>query len=248
MNEVLVFNNSEFGEIRTIVIDGEPWFVAKDIAERLGYNKTYHLTQRIDDEDRMIFDSLSHRDSNFNSKTRKIGIINESGLYAAILGSQLKSAKKFKQWVTKEVLPTIRKTGSYGQPQLPQTPMQLLELHYQAIKQVDSRVDEVKAELEQFKLEIPIFGEECSEINAVVANKVNECLGGKASVAFQNKKLQRKLYRDIYGQTNRAFGVSTYKAIRRNQVAGYIEAVKGYNPPIGIQSEIDISNAQQTFL
>lgn len=244
MNEVLVFNNSEFGEIRTVVIDGEPWFVGKDLSTLLGYkDNTSAMRNNVDIDDRTVC-SISTP----SRGKQKMTVVNESGLYQLIFGSKLAAAKRFKKWVSSDVLPTIRKTGSYGQPQLPQTPMQLLELHYQAIKQVDSRVDEVKAELEQFKLEIPIFGEECSEINAVVANKVNECLGGKASVAFQNKKLQRKLYRDIYGQTNRAFGVSTYKAIRRNQVAGYIEAVKGYNPPIGIQSEIDISNAQQTFL
>lgn len=144
MDSVQIFNNPEFGDIRTIIIDGEPWFVAKDIAEKLGYSKTFNMTKQIDAEDKQMFDCSSQEDANFNSKARQIGIINESGLYSAIMGSQLKSAKSFKRWVTKDVLPSIRRTGTYGAPQLPTEPMKLLELHYQALKEVDSKVDKAE--------------------------------------------------------------------------------------------------------
>lgn len=118
MNEIKIFENPDFGEIRTIIIDGEPWFVAKDISEKLGYTRTSSMTKQIDEEDRMIFDCTSQAHPNFSAKIRQIGIINESGLYAAIFGSTLENAKKFKKWVTSEVLPSIRKTGIYSMPQL----------------------------------------------------------------------------------------------------------------------------------
>ena len=93
MNDVQIFKNSEFGEIRTVIIDGEPWFVAKDIAEKLGYARTFNMTKQIDEDDKQIFDCSSQEHANFNSMTRNIGIINESGLYSAIMGSTLKNAK-----------------------------------------------------------------------------------------------------------------------------------------------------------
>lgn len=130
------------------------------------------------------------------------------------------------------------------QPKVPQSPLELLELHYEAIKQVDGKVNEIRTEFEKFKQEIPIFGEECSNITDEVKAKVRECLGGKGAPAYQNKQLHRKLYRDIYTQTNRMFGVKKYKLIHRNQISEYINAVKDYTPPIGIQSEIDSANSQ----
>lgn len=130
------------------------------------------------------------------------------------------------------------------QPKVPQSPLELLELHYEAIKQVDGKVNEIRTEFEKFKQEIPIFGEECSNITDEVKAKVRECLGGKDAPAYQNKQIHRKLYRDIYTQTNRVFGVKKYKLIHRNQISEYINAVKDYTPPIGIQSEIDSANSQ----
>lgn len=130
------------------------------------------------------------------------------------------------------------------QPKIPQSPLELLELHYEAIKQVDGKVNEIRTEFEKFKQEIPIFGEECSNITDEVKAKVRECLGGKDAPAYQNKQIHRKLYRDIYTQTNRMFGVKKYKLIHRNQISEYINAVKDYTPPIGIQSEIESANSQ----
>lgn len=109
MNELTVFNNEEFGEIRTITIDGEPWFVGKDVAEVLGYsNSRDALSKHVDSDDR---NTVAFRDG--TSGNPKTTIINESGLYSLILGSKLPRAKDFKRWVTAEVLPAIRKTGGY---------------------------------------------------------------------------------------------------------------------------------------
>lgn len=110
MNKMKIFENKEFGEIRTIMINDEPWFVGKDIADALGYSDSSStVSKNIDLEDKTTL-LLQQDGSNYKSKTT---LINESGLYNLIIGSKLPSAKKFKHWVTSEVLPTIRKTGGY---------------------------------------------------------------------------------------------------------------------------------------
>ena len=113
MNKITVFNNDEFGSIRTWVVDDEPWFVGKDIATILGYAKPENaIANHVDDEDKT---STLIQGSGSNYKSKAI-LVNESGLYSLILSSKLPNAKKFKRWVTGEVLPSIRKTGSYGKP------------------------------------------------------------------------------------------------------------------------------------
>lgn len=112
MNELQIFNNAEFGEIRTVEIDGEPYFVGKDVAEALGYEEPRSaVSKKVDTEDRGVAKMETP------SGTQEMTVINESGLYALVLSSKLPSAKKFKRWVTSEVLPTIRKTGGYQMPQ-----------------------------------------------------------------------------------------------------------------------------------
>lgn len=114
MNNIKIFENKEFGEIRTVMIDGEPWFVGKDIASALGYaDPTGAVRKRTDEEDR----GVAKMDT--PSGAQELTIINESGLYSMILGSKLESARKFKHWVTAEVLPSIRQTGTYSYNQIP---------------------------------------------------------------------------------------------------------------------------------
>ena len=119
--KVTVFNNEEFGEVRTVTIDGEPWFVGKDVAEKLGYaNINKAVAMHIDEEDKRILDFKGFSQNGNTSKlwsgndfSNKI-VVNESGLYSLIFGSKLESAKRFKHWVTDEVLPCIRKNGIYA--------------------------------------------------------------------------------------------------------------------------------------
>lgn len=109
MNELKIFQNSQFGTIRTLTIDNEPWFVGKDVAEILGYSDTNKaVAMHVDDEDKKLNDKTS---SSFGQ--RGTTLINESGLYSLILSSKLPKAKEFKRWVTSEVLPSIRKHGAY---------------------------------------------------------------------------------------------------------------------------------------
>lgn len=111
MNELMNFNSPEFGTVRTAEIDGEPWLVGKDVATALGYsNPRDALANHVDDEDKA---TVAIHDG---SQNRNMTVINESGLYALVLSSKLPSAKKFRRWVTAEVLPSIRKTGGYNVP------------------------------------------------------------------------------------------------------------------------------------
>lgn len=112
VNEIKVFANKEFGQIRTLIINGEPWFVGKDVAEILGYSNTKDaLVNHVDEDDRRIIQRSEN--ATFDIPNRGLIIINESGLYSLILSSKLPSAKKFKHWITSEILPTLRKTGKY---------------------------------------------------------------------------------------------------------------------------------------
>ena len=109
-NPIITYTNEQFKNVRSLFIDGEPWFVGKDIADNLGYSNTRKaIADHVDDEDKI--DGVTIRDSLGRDQTPIL--INESGLYALIFGSKLDSAKRFKHWVTSEVLPSIRKTGSY---------------------------------------------------------------------------------------------------------------------------------------
>ena len=115
MNELKIFENSEFGKIQVIERNGEPWFIGKDVAEILGYtNPRKALNDHVDDDDKLIFKSNETVLLDFAVPNRGLTIINESGLYSLVLSSKLEKAKAFKRWVTSEVLPAIRKTGSYG--------------------------------------------------------------------------------------------------------------------------------------
>ena len=106
-----IFENAEFGQIRTVIIDNEPWLVGKDVAEILGYSEPRSaVSKKVDEEDRGVAKMETP------SGIQEMTIINESGLYSLILSSKLPNAKKFKHWVTSEVLPSIRKTGSYHLP------------------------------------------------------------------------------------------------------------------------------------
>lgn len=108
-NEIILFKHDEFGEIRTLNIDGEPWFVGKDVAVILGYNEPHKAISRHVDED----DGMKHPVIDSLGRTQQAVLVNESGLYSLILSSKLPSAKKFKHWVTAVVLPSLRKHGAY---------------------------------------------------------------------------------------------------------------------------------------
>lgn len=128
-NEVQIFSNDQFGQVRTIEVNGEPWFVGKDIAEALGYkNSKIALKDNVDTDDKGVTKVTT------SGGKQNVIIINESGMYALVFGSRLPKAKEFKHWVTSEVLPTLRKTGTYSVKQTAEDKARMLATREENVK------------------------------------------------------------------------------------------------------------------
>lgn len=168
MNELQIFNNEEFGTIRIKTIDGEPWFVAKDVADKLGYAQTSNMMKRIDEED--------SKSSILDGMNMKSSLINESGLYSAIIGSKLDSAKRFKHWVTSEVLPSIRKNGGYIANQENMTPEQIVANALIVAQNIISQKDK---QIEEMQPKADFFDAVADSKTAISMNEVSKVLGIK---------------------------------------------------------------------
>ena len=167
MNKVKIFNSEEFGDVRTVTINGDPWFVGKDVAAALGFtNPRDAISTHVFDEDKGVesIDTLGGK--------QKMTVINESGLYALVFGSRLISAQRFKHWVTSEVLPAIRKTGSYQAPQ----GKELLAL---AVLEAQKTIEEQSKAIERMKPKV-IFA------NAVETSHTSILIGDLAKLLKQN--------------------------------------------------------------
>lgn len=240
MNELQIFNSEEFGDIRTVTINNEPWFVGKDVVDILGYqNGSRDINRHVAEEDRQ-----NYQNGTFESP-RGMTVINESGLYALIFGSKLESAKRFKHWVTSEVLPAIRKTGAY---QKPMTTDQKIKLLAQGNVELTEKIEKVNDDLQEFKKDMPLLALECQKITRAKNQKVVPLMGGKNAPAYKNKSLMHKVYGDIDAQLRREFGVNTYKAIKRNQCDLAISIIEAYKLPMFLQKEIDAENSQLSFM
>lgn len=172
MNELTVFESLEFGSVRIIIINNEPWFVASDIAKALGYRMASDLTRRIDAEDKG-----THLVST-PSGEQNMTVINESGLYEAILGSKIQSAKKFKRWVTSEVLPSIRRHGMYATEELINNPDLLIRVA-QKLKAEREKNNLLEQKIEQDKPKT-IFADAVSTSNTSIL------IGDLAKLICQN--------------------------------------------------------------
>lgn len=249
MNEITIFNNPEFGDVRTIMIDGEPWFCGKDVAGNLGYVNEKNAVKRHCDDGEVLKQTLGvqtgmKKDGTPAMMDVEMFFVNESGLYSLIFGSKLESSKKFKKWVTSEVLPQLRKTGSYGTLKLPQTPMELLELHYEAIKQVDSKVNTLEERFNDFEQNLPLLPEDADDVSKEVKKRVVEILGGKDSNAYHDKSLSQKVFMDAYRNLKSNFDVSSYKAIKRNRRDMAVQIAREYKPPLYLAEQILAENNQ----
>lgn len=175
MNELQIFESPEFGQVRTVVIENEPWFVGKDVAEVLGYsNPRKAIIDHVDREDKT--DGVTIRDS--IGREQNPVCINESGLYSLILSSKLPNAKKFKRWVTSEVLPTIRKHGMYATEELLDNPDVAIAA-FTALKAEREKRKLLEAKVEADKPKV-IFAE------AVDASQTSILVGDLAKLLKQN--------------------------------------------------------------
>ena len=221
MNELMIFNNPEFGEIRTVEINGEPWFVGRDVASALGYKNTNGaVNQHVDEDDRVVAecDTLGGR--------QKMTVINEIGLYALIILSEQPSAKKFRRWITKEVIPSIMKTGNYSvstQPALTQNELILQMAQSNVDMERRLAVIEEKEQAREEKLDTAL---------QIIASSSGE--NWRGSMERQLKALpgglsaRSRIYKEIEDATGVLLGVRLKrlrKRVRKNNGATYREAM-----------------------
>ena len=239
MNELQIFNSEEFGDIRTVTIENEPMFCLSDVCKALG------LTQPSKVKDRLNEKGVSSIPTLTAGGEQKLLYINESNLYKTIFQSRKESAERFTDWVTSEVLPAIRKTGSY---QKPMTTDQKIQLLAQGNVELTEKIEKVNEDLQEFKKDMPLLALECQKITRAKNQKVVPLMGGKNAPAYKNKSLMHKVYGDIDAQLRREFGVNTYKAIKRNQCDLAISIIEAYKLPMFLKEEIDAENAQLSFM
>lgn len=184
----MVFDNADFGEVRTVVIDGEPWFVGKDVAQCLGYtNPSKALADHVDDDDKLNNKTLS------SLGQRGGWLINESGMYALIFGSKLEKAREFKRWVTSEVLPTLRKTGHY-EVAADQSVNQLLaefgDFKVTYVQQMVEFKDALEKQTKAFDKSISnmtLSTTQQNKVHRAVKDRVGSLLGGAHSDLYKEK-------------------------------------------------------------
>lgn len=228
MNQLEIFKNREFGEIRTVVINAEPWFVGKDIAEVLGYsNSRKAILDHVDDEDKI--DGVTIRDS--IGRDQAAVAINESGLYALIFGSKMASAKRFKHWVTSEVLPQIRKNGSY-QKRL--TPEEMMRIQL-------GMVDDHENRIEHLENTMTIDYGRQQELKKSVNKRVIEVLGGKKAPVY--KEMSKKVFTECNRDIQDYFRVNSRNNIPVLQFEAAISYVDAWNPSNNTILEIRSCNA-----
>lgn len=226
MNQLEIFKNREFGEIRTVTIDGEPWFVGRDVAEILGYsNPRDALAKHVDDEDKGVAkcDTLGG--------IQDLTIINESGLYSLILSSKMPTAKRFKRWVTSEVLPQIRKTGSY---QRRLTPEEMMRIQL-------GMVDDHENRIEHLENTMTIDYGQQQELKKAVNKRVIEILGGKKAPAY--KELSKKVFAECNHDIQDYFAVNSRNNIPSLRFENALEYVEGWNPSNNTILDVRICNA-----
>jgi prophage antirepressor-like protein len=236
MNELQIFNNEEFGEVRTVVLNSEPMFCLADVCKALEIKNATDVSKRLDDDERTRLNLGRQGETNF---------VTESGLYAVILRSDKPNAKKFRKWVTGEVLPSIRKTGSYGKPMTTAEKIQLLA---QGNEELSGRVEKVEDKIDSLENDMPLYGCEIDEIQKHVKRRGVDILGGKKSEAYHDRSIRSLVYSDIYCQLKREYGcVSSYKSIKRKYIADVHEFIDCYVAPVFLREQIADVNAQMSF-
>lgn len=210
MNDLQIFNSDEFGEVRTVLVENEPMFCLTDICKALQLTQPSKVKERLSEKGVRSIPTLT------KGGEQKLLYINESNLYKTIFQSRKESAERFTEWVTSEVLPSIRKTGSYGMPKTTGGQIQLLAQGYTELEQ---KVNDIKDDVSELKENVPLYSCDIDEIQQHVKRRVVNILGGKQSEAYRDNSIRHKTFSDIWTQLKREYGcVSTYKSIKRKYI------------------------------
>ncbi len=259
MKNIMIFENTE---VEIIELNGKALFNANDIAKCLDIKNVNDNITRMNEKQVVKLTNSDIGESDFR-KLNNAGenFLTESGVYKLIFKSNKSNAEKFQDWITDEVLPAIRKTGSYSLPK-PMSAMELLELQYKALQETRTEmkqmVEEVKEEIHdfqkgisgfkeeiiEFKEEMPLLAVEIEKITKAKNRAIVDILGGKYSNAYKDRSLRGMVYSDLQKELSRQFGVKSYKAIRRNECDKALELIANYKPPLYLKREIDNANNQ----
>lgn len=231
MNELQIFNFKE-NEVRTLMINNEPYFIGKDVATILGYERADNaIRSHVDDEDKLMH-QISASD-----QRRNMTLINESGLYSLILSSKLPQAKEFKRWVTKEVLPSIRKTGGY---KVPSSPMEALQLMFDAQKQQEEKIDKVDKRVTNLENTTTIVSSQQLTLTKIAKATAIKVLGGKDSSAYH--ELSHEVFRKMWRDYKDYFKLASYKDTLKTDYQKAIKYLEQWRPDTNLAYEIQSYN------
>jgi prophage antirepressor-like protein len=237
MRSIQIFNNPEFGDIRTVDLNGEPWFVGKDIAAALGYGEGKSLANavanHVDDVDKGVTEMMTP------GGMQKMVIVNESGVYSLIFGSKLEGAVRFKRWVTGEVLPTLRKTGSYTMPKLSK--------EMQALFLLDDRTQKQEARLTALENTMTVDYSQQQTLKKAVGRVVVEALGGKAAPAYNDPHVRGKLFSECNRDVQDWFRVNSVCNVPRKDFTQAVEYIQRWKPSTNSVMLIQSVNAQTSL-
>ncbi|HCV8992327.1 TPA: BRO family protein [Staphylococcus aureus] len=218
MQELQTFNFEEL-PVRTLEVDGEPYFIGKDVADVLGYtNSRKALSDHVDEEDKLTSRIVTA------GQNRNVTIINESGLYSLIFSSKLENAKRFKRWVTSEVLPTLRKTGAY---QVPSDPMQALRLMFEATEQTKQEIKNVKDDVIDLKENQKLDAGDYNFLTRTINQRVAHI---QRLHAITNQKQRSELFKDINSEVKKMTGASSRTNVRQKHFDDVIEMIANWFP------------------
>lgn len=227
MNKVEVFN-FETKDVRTVVINSEAWFVGKDVADALGYTKSRNaLTKHVDEDDalkRGVTDNLG--------RLQETTLINESGVYSLIFGSKLESAKRFKKWVTSEVLPAIRKTGSYSTQM---TDLEKIALLAQGTTQLNQRLDGVETKVDTYIENQALNATDYGSVNRAVNHRVY----AYASIHHIPKSKVGPLFKDLGNQIKQVANVGNRSRIKSKDYDIVIQFIDNWEPSTATKTIIE---------
>lgn len=248
-NAMKIFSNPEFGDIRTEVINGEPWFCLSDVCKALELEQVSRVKARLNSAgvttSKVGVQTGLKADGTPSIQIVSMSFVNEANLYKTIFQSRKESAERFTDWVAGEVLPSIRKTGSYQQTP-PLTAAEQIQLIAKGCVELTQQVATLGAEVTELKTDMPLYGCEIDEVQQHVKRKGVQCLGGKDSEAYADGSIRSQVYKDIYSQLKREYGcVSTYKSIKRKYIADVHDFIDCYQLPTVLEEQITAANAQQ---
>ena len=234
-NEVQVFNFEQMN-VRTVEIDDEVWFVATDVANALGLSNVSMSLKALDDDERSKFNLGRQGETN---------VISEAGLYRFIGGSRKKEAKQFMRWVNHEVLPTIRKTGSYqAKPalRLPQTNAEMLQVVQNVNEETNKRIDEVETTVDELKDRFGLPASQAKSLEQARKRHIVTLLGGFESNAYQH--LSGKTFRQIGGDFKDYFEVPRYDALPLSKFDEGMSYIKAWQLPTNLALQVRDLNLQ----